>query len=329
MALPATLLPSDDFEVDAAELHGSRSHLRSTDLAPEAARARHDSQRRLAAGAFKTAAELQSTLDFQNSERVLTLGIPALDAVLPQGGLLQGSVIELQVQGASGAATSLALCACRAAQHAGERWQQSAERQSVERRAVGRYGVKTESARPWCAFIDPSASLFAPGVARLGVDLSRLLVVRPEPEAIERVAIRIAEAKAVSLMVIDLLAFNAQGTLDSRVAPQARTLSSQRWQRTVRRLALAIKQLGTTILLLTPAEPRQSLPLPVAMRLELSRSTADSFALRVGKERSGRVCSARSIPWSALEPAPREESLPVVSRARRAHTPAFDPAAWH
>lgn len=320
MALPATPLSSHDFEVHGAEVHGSGLHPRSSDLATEAARARRDAQRRLAAGAIKTAAELQSTLDFQNAERILALGIPALDAALPQGGLPQGNVIELQVQGASGAATSLALCACRAAQHAGERWQQTEERR----------GPKAESARPWCAFIDPSASLFAPGVARLGVDLSRLLVVRPEPEAIERVAIRIAEAKAVSLLVVDLLAFNSQRTLDSRGALHASALSSQRWQRTVRRLSLAIKQLGTTILLLTPAEPRQSLPLPVAMRLELSRSTADNFVFRVGKERSGRVCSARAIPWSALEPAPAlEASPPVADRARRTRAPAFAQAAWH
>jgi recombination protein RecA len=348
MALPATPLSNygsedDDAEVnasaahlsevDGAEFHGSGLHPRASNSATEASQARRDARRRLAAGALKTAAELQ--LDYQNSERILSFGVPALDAALPQGGLLQGSVIELQVQGASGAATSLALCACRAAQHAGERWTQSAERHSLKR-----HSAKAESARPWCAFIDPSASLFAPGVARLGVDLSRLLIVRPEPEAIERVAIRIAEAKAVSLLVIDLLAFNlqdvnsqrvkAQGSLDSRGAPHTLALSSQRWQRTVRRLALAIEQLGTTVLLLTPSEPRQSLPLPVAMRIELSRSTAESFALRVGKERSGRVCSARSIPWSALEPVPAlEESSPVAARAQRPRAPASVQATWH
>ena len=234
-------------------------------------------------GGLKTAAELQSALEYQNAERILALDIPALDAALPQGGLPQGSVIELMALGASGAATSFALCACRAAQQAGEHW---------------RSGSGLESPRPWCAFIDPSASLFAPGVARLGVDLSRLLVVQPHPDAVERVAIRIAEAKAVSLLVVDL-----RGALDGRGGWGERAVSSQRWQRTVRRLALAIKQLSTTILLITSAGQRRALPLPVAMRLELSRAGADSVELRVGKERSGRVSSARAIPWAAFEPA--------------------------
>lgn len=303
MALPATPLTVHETDVYGPEVHGSVSlgselHPRSFDLATEALRARRDPQRRMTAGALKTAAELQSALDFQNTEHVLAFGIPALDAALPQGGLLQSSVIELQVQGASGAATSLALCACRAAQRAGERWQQAGQ---SETRQAGKRRAMAESPRPWCAFIDPGASLYAPGVARLGVDLSRLLIVRPEPEAIERVAIRIAEAKAVSLLVIDLLAINLPP--NSQGGPGVRALSSQRWERTVRRLALAVKQLGTTIVLLTPAEPRRSMPLPVAMRIELSRATAESFELRVGKERSGRVGSTRSIPWSALEPA--------------------------
>jgi hypothetical protein len=224
---------------------------------------------RLKEGSLKTAKELEAALEFQNRERILTLGIPALDDVLPRHGLLQGSVTELQVHGASGAATSFALCACRAAQRAGD-------------------GV--ESQRRWCAFIDPSASLFAPGLFRLGVDLDRLLVVRPSIDAIERVAIRIAEANAFGLLVIDLR--GALGDL---------SVSSQRWPRTVRRLALAIKPLATSVLLITSAEPRQPLPLPVVMRLEFTRSSAESFEVRVGKERNGHVSSPRVVPMSIFD----------------------------
>jgi hypothetical protein len=250
---------------------------------------------------LKTAEQLQAALEFQYAERVLALGIPALDEVLPQRGLLQGSVIELQVRGASGAATSFALCACRAAQRGAQRWQApqfpdtsslapsslSVLHPSVASATVAR-GV--EPPREWCAFIDPSASLFAPGVARLGVALERLLVVRPDIDSVERVAIRIAEAKAVSLLVIDLR--GALGDLP---------VSSHRWPRTVRRLALAVKRLATCVLLITPAEPRQALPLPVAMRLEFARASADSFEIRVGKERSGRVSSPREVPLSAFD----------------------------
>jgi hypothetical protein len=241
---------------------------------------------------MKTAAQLQAALDFQYAERVLALGIPALDDVLPQRGLLQGSVIELQVRGASGAATSFALCACRAAQRGSPRWQAPPALAPVQLPSVASPVVArgVESPREWCAFIDPSASLFAPGVARLGVALERLLVVRPDIDSIERVAIRIAEAKAVSLLVIDLR--GALGDLP---------MSSHRWPRTVRRLALAVKRLATCVLLITPAEPRQALPLPVAMRLEFARASADSFEIRVGKERSGRVSSPREVPLSAFD----------------------------
>lgn len=225
--------------------------------------------------ALQTAAQLHAALEIQSAERVLALGIPALDEVLPQGGLVRGSVVELQALGSCGAATSFALCACRAAQQAASAWRQ---------------GRSPEAQRPWCAFIDPSASLFAPGIARLGVELDRLLVVRPEVDAIERVAIRIAEAKVVSLLVVDL-----------RGALEGLPVSSQRRQRTVRRLALAVKHLGTCVLLITPAEPRLALPLPVAMRLEFSRVQADSFEIRVGKERSGRVSSSRRVSWSVFE----------------------------
>lgn len=215
-------------------------------------------------------------LDLKSTERVLSLGVPAIDAVLPQGGLVQGSVSELQVQGAGSAATSFALYACRAAQRGG----------------LSSSARSLDAQRPWCAFIDPSASLFAPGVARLGVELDRLLVVRPDVDAIERVAVRIAEAKAVSLLVVDL-----RGALGEV------TVSSQRWPRTVRRLALAVKHLGTCVLVITSAELRPSLPLPVAMRLEFSRARADSFDIRVGKERSGRVSSSCRIPWTAFDEA--------------------------
>src|SRR5688500_10456127 len=50
-------------------------------------------------------------LDLNGSAQVLPLGIPALDAALPGGGLALGGVTELQIRGASGIATSFALAA--------------------------------------------------------------------------------------------------------------------------------------------------------------------------------------------------------------------------
>jgi hypothetical protein len=255
--------------------------------------------RRLSASSLKNAHPLETAeqlLGLRAQERHLALGIPALDELLPLGGLPRGSVIELQVRGASGAATSFALCACRAAQRHGigsETWR--AETQRVEAQSMG--GWVANGARggwageeSWCAFIDPSASLFAPGVARLGVNLERLLVVRPDAEAVERVAVRIAEAKAVALMVVDLR--GAFGDLP---------VSTTRWQRTVRRLALAVKQMATSVLVITPEGPTRTLPLPVALRLEFARASSESFELRVGKERTGRVSAPRTVGWSVFD----------------------------
>jgi hypothetical protein len=235
---------------------------------------------------FETAEQL---LGLQSSERVLALGVPALDELLPSGGLPSGSVVELQVRGSSGAATSFALCACRAAQRRAMTSEVSPEAWRSQGWAGGETGSWAEGER-WCAFIDPSASLFAPGVARLGVNLERMLVVRPDIEAVERIAVRIAEAKAVALMVVDLR--GAFGDLP---------VSSTRWQRTIRRLALAVKQVATCVLVITPEETSRTLPLPVALRLEFARSSADSFEIRVGKERTGRVSPPRTVAWSVFD----------------------------
>src|SRR6185295_10352748 len=47
---------------------------------------------------------------------VLPLGSAELNAILPDGGLPRGSVVELSVTGGLAVATSLALAACRSAQ---------------------------------------------------------------------------------------------------------------------------------------------------------------------------------------------------------------------
>lgn len=268
MALPATFLPNAASEPKA---RGLRAH------------------------ELKTAAQLQAALEFQSAERVLALGIPELDEALPQGGLLQGSVTELQVRGAGGAATSFALCACRAAQTVAAGWNGSLDGQSL-RKSAAPLGESV----PWCVFIDPSASLYAPGVAELGVELGRLLVVRPEIDAVERVAVRIAEARAVGMLVVDLR--GALGGLSSRRGTSPRT-SNPNLQGVVRRLALCVQNLATCVLLITDAGSPRALPLPVAMRLEFARASESHFEVRVAKERTGRVSSPRLVPWSAFKEA--------------------------
>src|SRR6187402_2978981 len=119
----------------------------------------------------------------------LSLGVEALNRVLPDHGLPRGSVIELSVHGGAALGTSLGLAACRAAQQA----------------ALARGGSV-----PWCAFLDPSGTLYAPGVAAAGVQLDRLLVVRPSLEELSRVALRIVESAACAVTIVDLLGVPGQ-----------------------------------------------------------------------------------------------------------------------
>jgi hypothetical protein len=258
-----------------------------------------------ALSSLRSSLERLTPLGQGSSARVLEIGIPALDAVLPQRGLAYGSVTELQVQGASGAATSFALCACRAAQ---QRFFQQPFRQPQPRaswasspEATRGITSETQSRSPWCAFLDPTATLFAPGVARLGVALSHLLVARPDVEAVSRVALRIAEANLVSVLVIDLAGAMPQGCAKGPGKPW---IDEHSWQRAVRRLALAVKSAPTSVLLITRAEQFQSQPLPTHLRLEFVRRSTESFDLRVAKDRTGRISTAQSIAYSVFEPNP-------------------------
>jgi recombination protein RecA len=197
----------------------------------------------------------------------LSFGIPELDALLPDGGLVRGSVVELCAAGEGALGTSLGLAACAQAQ--------------AEARARG-------ASTPWCAFVDPSATLYGPGVAAAGVDLSRLLVARPPLAALSRVALRLAESEAFAVVVVDLT-----GVVGERVSVPLGT-----WPRVVRRLALAIEGTGHSVLLLTRSADRRPLPLPVAQRLEVSRPSADRLMVRIAKDQRGRVSSPRPVAWA-------------------------------
>jgi recombination protein RecA len=193
----------------------------------------------------------------------------SLDAALPDGGLPRGAVIELTAARGLGRVTTIALRACAAAQ--------------AEARL--RSGDPTTHGA-WCAFLDPWSTLHAPGLADSGVDPTRLLVVRSPESALARVAVRVAESRAFALIVVDtagvpgveLQAAGPQGTGRVRL---------DRWGTVVRRLALAVERTDTAVLLVTDALAPRSMPLPVAMRLELEQR--DRLTLRVAKDRHGRV----------------------------------------
>ncbi len=197
----------------------------------------------------------------------LPLGVSELDAALPDGGLLRGGVVELAVRGVSAQATSIALSACQAAQQE---------------------GMLKGGSPPWCAFVDPTGSLYAPGVAQAGVQLERLLVVRPSLEALSRVALRLVESHAFAVVVIDTM-----GTLGKRL-----DVPLGAWPRIVRRLSLALESSASVVLLITDSAAPRPLPLPVAQRIELSRPRLHKIGLQVAKDRRGRVSAPRSIAWT-------------------------------
>jgi hypothetical protein len=171
---------------------------------------------------------------------VRTCDWPDLERVLPDGGLPQGIVEITSAHRAFAGATSVVVAAVRA--------------------------VHARDARLWCAWIDSASTLYAPGLARAGIDLRRLLVVRPEPKHLPRVIVKVASAGAFDVVVVDL----------PKTAPRV--------DRLVRKLALAAEQHGSTIVLLAPPHVD---PWPVALRLEIAR-TRQGIDVRVTKDRHGR-----------------------------------------
>ncbi|MFO0662148.1 MAG: recombinase A [Polyangiaceae bacterium] len=192
---------------------------------------------------------------------VCPTGITEVDSLLPDGGIPRGAVTERCAPKGLGFSTSLALAACASIQHAGR----------------AQHGDAT-----WCAFLDPSGSLHGPGAATIGLELGRLLVVRPSLEALTRIAVRIATSKAFGALVID-----TAGVPGARMAG-----SLAPWSTVVRRLAMTLENRDRVILLLTEQEASRPLPLPVAMRVELAQPEPGKLSLKVAKERHGRVVSA-------------------------------------
>src|SRR5688572_25661983 len=132
-------------------------------------------------------------------------------------------------------------------------------------RHVQETGVLFSREPAWCAFVDPSGSLYAPGVARAGVQLSHLLVVRPRPEDLARVTLRLVESQSLPLVVVDLVG-TPTSPLDVPLGP---------WGRVIQRLARALEGTTTRVLLLTHEAAPRPVPLRVGLRVELSRPAPD------------------------------------------------------
>lgn len=221
--------------------------------------------------------------------RVLAYPEP-LASMLPDGGLPRGAVVEITSPAGLAASAHVALEACLAAQR--------------ESRLRG-----GESA--WCAWLDPEATLNAPALACRGVDLDRLLVVRPPPEKLARVAVRVTASHVFSVVVID--------TAGVPGAYLQTPLSH--WLRAVRKLSIAVEKGDTTVLLLTDARAQRPAPLPTAMRIELERPGYEWLSVRIAKERSGRIAPPRIVafPPSGLSDSPGLSEPPSRSPVRAAH----------
>lgn len=179
----------------------------------------------------------------------------ALGGSLREGVLPRGGVIELMLHGGHALGTSIALKAIARCQEEGRKLSGQAE---------------------LCAFVDPAGTLHAPKVRSLGVELERLLVVRPSSNELMRASLRLSEAQIFSAIVIDAIGANADpGALD--LAP---------WVRAVRRITLAIEGTRATVILLTDSSQRRTLPLPVLARYELFRPNLRDLEVRGTKERS-------------------------------------------
>ena len=199
-----------------------------------------------------------------HTSTALTLAWPELDAVLPDGGLPLG-VTELSSERALGT-NALALAAIRASH--------------------------TRDPKAWCAWIEVGDALHAPGLVASGVDLSRLLVVRPLAKDTMRVSVRVAASGAFDVIVID--AFVLQGMYD--IKGDRRSMAPEVF---VRKLALMAEQHGARIVLLTDSTARKSMPWPVALRLEIDR-TPSELLVHVAKERHGRLNLAKArVPLSS------------------------------
>ena len=211
------------------------------------------------------------------SSRPLHLAWPGMDDVLPDGGFPRG-VVELTAPRALGGSTSLALAAVRAGQARGK--------------------------EAWCAWVDPEASLYAPGVVRAGVDVTRLLVICPDRAAmaVGRTAVKVVASGAFEVIVIDVDSIGEVGRVErveraSAGAPRKKALPPEVL---VRKLALAAEPSGATVLLLTDSSRTRAVPWPVALRLELTRPSRSEMSVRVAKDKRGRVGRSATIPFRPL-----------------------------
>lgn len=208
-----------------------------------------------------------------DESRVLRTGWASLDLALPDHGFVPG-VIELASPENLGGGTDVALAALSAMQKA------------------------DPSAR--VAWVDLDHTLYAPALVAAGVDLSRLLVVRPARESLRSAAVKLASSLAFSMVVIDLHgATSKEAKMSARTqtdAPHERAPKGMKDEVFIRKLALAAEEGQSRIFVLTDSHIGRECQWPVALRLELSRRP-ESISLRIAKDRYGRIGTQKTLPF--------------------------------
>ncbi len=201
--------------------------------------------------------------------------IAAFDGLFVAGGLPLGQAVELWGEAASGR-TSLAL------------------------RAVAAAGQQ----KRLCAWVDGPRELYPPAAQALGVDLQRLLIVRPRaPGQLVWTAVQLLRSGAFACVVLDLTHTGVRPGLAEG-----------------RKLQDAAQKGGALLLLLTPPEA----PADGMVRVRTHAEGAAGLSVEVVRGRGGTDGTRAQIPWDALYPqrapvfryaeAPPPQALPVPGR---------------
>jgi len=183
----------------------------------------------------------------------LRTGIHLLDELLPANGLQLGQAFELWGEAASGR-SSLAFRALAAA---------------TREHRLG-------------AFVDGPGELYPPAAAAMGIDLARLLIVRPKaPGKLVWTAVQLARSGAFACVVLDLTHTGVRLTIADG-----------------KKLSDAAFQGGSCLLLLTPPDA----PGEGMTRLRVSARGLEGLRVEVMRSRQGAVGSWVLIPWPELPP---------------------------
>ena len=188
---------------------------------------------------------------------VLRTGVESFDGLFPEGGLPLGQGVELWGEAASGR-TSLAL------------------------RAVAAAGREQRL----CAWIDGPRELYPPAAAALGVDLQRLLIVRPKaPGQLVWTAVQILRSGAFACVVLDLTHTGVRPGLAEG-----------------RKLQDAAGKGGAVLLLLTPPDAPPEASGAGLVRLRTRAVGVEGLSVEVLRSRRSAPGAQALVAWDALYP---------------------------